>query len=106
MPETVAAVSVPAGSYTVSFKALVGNLEDTASVLECYLRHDPAQTIDQSAAPLFATSGSPGSWQTMTLLATQSTPVPDTFYVQCQNSAGDGFVQFVWLVATKVGALH
>jgi hypothetical protein len=90
----------------VSFKALVGNLAATPAVVECYLRHNPVDTIDQSAAPLFAHSGEPGSWQTMTLLATQTTPVPDTFYVECYNSEGNGFVQFVWLVATKVGALH
>jgi hypothetical protein len=104
--ETVASVSVPAGSYTVAFKALVGNMAAAnGALVECYLYYG-GQVIDQSAAPLFATSGAPGSWQTMTLLATRSSPVPETFSVQCYNSAGDGFVRFVWLIATKVGALH
>jgi hypothetical protein len=43
----------------------------------------------------------------MTLLATRSTPFPNTsFFVQCRNDAGDGFVEHVWLIATKIGALH
>jgi len=77
-----------------------------AATVECFLYHNPGQIIDQSAAPLFVKNGAPGSWQTMTLMAAQSSPDPDMFYVQCYNSAGEGFVQFVWLIATKVGALH
>jgi hypothetical protein len=102
---------VPAGSYTLAFKALVGNSAAMPALVECYLFEAvgplPAVLLDGSGAPLFATDGAPGSWETMTLLATRSTPFPNTsYFVRCGNSAGNGFVQYVWLIATKIGALH
>jgi hypothetical protein len=108
----VASVTVPAGSYTLAFKALVGNSAAMPALVECYLYEAvgplPAQLLDGSGAPLFANDGAPGSWQTMTLLATRVTPpVPNTtFFVRCANNAANGFVEHVWLIATKIGALH
>jgi hypothetical protein len=104
--ETVASVSVPAGSYTVAFKALVGNRAPSDAISECYLYEGGGLLLDVSAATLFANNFAPGSWQTMTLLATRSIAGASTFHVQCYNTAGDGFVQYVRLIATKVGALH
>jgi hypothetical protein len=108
--ETVASIQVPAGSYSLAFKALVGNRAAVGAQSECYLYEaigpTPPQVIDATAAPLFANSFSPGSWQTLTLLATRTTPAPTTYFVQCANSAGDGFVQYAWLIGTKVGQLN
>jgi hypothetical protein len=104
--EIVASVSLPAGRFILSAKAMVGNQAAVPSQSECVLRTSVGGVIDQSYAILFPVNGAPGSWDTMPLAGALASSIPVTIEVACRSEAGNGFVQYVWLIATRVGTLQ
>jgi hypothetical protein len=104
---TPVSIDVPAGSYVINAKVLVGN-RSAANDQEagCTLRFAASGLIDSTDTRLFG--GAPatsGSFTTLPLSGTFTTATGDTIRVICTNTSTDGFIQYAQLNAILVSTV-
>lgn len=109
-PNQVAALSLPAGSYTFTAKLLADNDAATPSRIDCHLDDPVGNQLDFMKIRLAATGVPNLEFGNVSLAGALTLAAPGTVSVQCQQLETTGSpgitVGFRKLVAVKVGALH
>jgi hypothetical protein len=105
----VSALSLPAGSYTLTAKLLADNDNSTGSRIDCHLDDPVGNQLDFMKLNLGPTSAGDFEFGNISLAGAQTLTATGTVSVQCQQFGATSpgvTVGFRKLVAIKVGTLH